>query len=359
MNINPYFFLLAKPFRAFHLSFLFAGILLATAALAPAGVIFVPSDNGDNGGDLWAELFVEVSGSPSFNPLLHGGTGGGSWIWETDQWSGYSYPPNSHIVVEEGGFGGGNDFFFEAKSQAGFNATGLSVLKNYLKVSGPGVVSSSPVDPNGDEPEEDPPTDHEAWSWAQSSHQFIIEAPEGFWDPDETYNLHHDFVVSGILSKSANTIVNLDFHADPGLDISGGSSWNRHYGEEAGVMNEVPFSETLEAQWDPRWGETGATPGVFGLMHSVSISIYADSSVDGFSAEVDLFNTSQTSAISLVTVDGEGNAETIVTFDSMGNVIAGNPAFSLVTPVPEPATYAVFLAAVALGLVLLRRRIRR
>jgi hypothetical protein len=302
-------------------------------------------DDGGSEPELWAELITEVYASPHFNPTSGGGEDPPRYpIQTTADWSGSSYPPGHHIAVEEGPRS--PTLPFTGKSQAGFNNAGVSLLKNYVSFSGqPFAVGGDPD-----------PLLIEAWSWGETKHQFLIDAPDGFWNLHDDYLLAVTFAVSGTLSKSANTNISLSFAADPGIDIPGGNQWEFFYGPGEGEMVDVPFSETLEAQWSMQWDEWGGQPGVFGIGHSVNLYMTSDNSgTTGFSGEADFFNTSATSTITLLTQNGSDEPVEVVTFDSLGNVIEGDSSFSLQTPVPEPATYALLVGALVLGGVVFRR----
>lgn len=312
---------------------------------AGAGVVVSPMDDGGSQPGLWSEIHTEVYASPHFNPTASGGENPtGTPIHTTANWSGSSYVPGHHIGVEEGPRSSTN--LFTGKSQAGFNNAGVSLLRNYVSFAG--LPTASGGDPD--------PLRIEAWSYGETSHQFRIGAPAGFWDLHDDYLLAVTFDVSGTLSKSANTNLSLVFGANPGIDLPGGQEWYFDYGAADGEMVDVAFAETLEAQWSMRWNEWGGEPGVFCIGHSVDLYMESDNSGSfGFSGEADFFDTSGTSTITLLTQTGSDQPVEVVTFDNLGNVIAGGTEFSLQMPIPEPATFALLIGVIALGGVAFRR----
>lgn len=313
-------------------------------AISQGAMVVRQMDEGEPEPDLWAELITEVYASPHFNPTAGGGDDPPLYpIQTTANWSGATYPPGHHIGVEEGPRS--PTFQFTGKSEAGFNNAGVSVLKNYVAFEGePGASSGAPDT-----------WPIEAWNWGQTSHQFRIDAPEGFWELHDDYLLAVTFAVSGTLSKSENTTISLSFSANPGIDISGGQEWYFDYGAAEGEMVDVPFAETLAAQWSMQWDVWGGEPGVFSIGHSVNLYMTADNSgASGFSGEADFFNTSATSTISLLTQSGSDAPLEVVTFDNLGNVIDGDTQFSLQMPVPEPATVTLLVGALALAGVMFR-----
>lgn len=303
-----------------------------------AQVIYVPLDNG---GGISMDAYAEANVGYSFG-VNYGEGMVYEHSYETAQWDNNSPPPGNAVFAQVASTF--PQVTFDVRGQGGFNAAGLSQLKLYAHMSGETEAELNFAT-------------FSASSYTTAYHEFALNAPDGFWEmPDTSYILRHTFAVDGVISKTGNANVSLSFGAFPGMDSEFGDFWYFDYFADdyfEGFTN-LEFSEVFMAEWP-----INPEHDTHVIQHSASVEM----DVQGggayvFDLTADFFNTAAPSTITLLTQTGEDDPVVVVAFDSMGNVIAGNPGFSLSTPVPEPRTFVFVLGLAALLAGVLGRRSR-
>jgi hypothetical protein len=189
----------------------------------------------------------------------------------------------------------------------------------------------------------------------------VAFTPQTLASTGDSITLTFDFRF--VTLANANNGANFRFglwNATSGIDISGGANyWGRLATNGTGSL---ALFEGADSYPGSEFG-TLATGDTFNITNTAkySASFAVTKTATGVIVAYEYFNSSGTSIGSLAFED---TVSPYTTFDALGfrTNLANNMAFDNIevdfTAVPEPSTYAMFAGLLALGLAMVRRRLR-